>query len=67
LTGKNPLEQPPRMRFAPSPTGSLHVSGARTLHCTTGWWPKRTTRSTQFGCGVLCSGRCTMWRARLNV
>jgi hypothetical protein len=30
LTGKNPLEQPPRMRFAPSPTGSLHVGGART-------------------------------------
>jgi tRNA synthetases class I (E and Q), catalytic domain len=23
-------EQPPRMRFAPSPTGSLHVGGART-------------------------------------
>jgi hypothetical protein len=30
LSGKNPLEQPPRMRFAPSPTGSLHVGGART-------------------------------------
>ena len=30
LTGKNPEDQPPRMRFAPSPTGSLHVGGART-------------------------------------
>jgi hypothetical protein len=30
LTGKNPNDQPPRMRFAPSPTGSLHVGGART-------------------------------------
>lgn len=30
LEGKNPEEQPPRMRFAPSPTGSLHVGGART-------------------------------------
>eukprot|EP00429_Kryptoperidinium_foliaceum_P064595 CAMPEP_0176054196 /NCGR_PEP_ID=MMETSP0120_2-20121206/26964_1 /TAXON_ID=160619 /ORGANISM="Kryptoperidinium foliaceum, Strain CCMP 1326" /LENGTH=869 /DNA_ID=CAMNT_0017387661 /DNA_START=248 /DNA_END=2857 /DNA_ORIENTATION=- len=30
LQGKNPLEAPPRMRFAPSPTGSLHVGGART-------------------------------------
>lgn len=30
LTGKNPEEVPPRMRFAPSPTGSLHVGGART-------------------------------------
>lgn len=28
--GKNPAELPPRMRFAPSPTGSLHVGGART-------------------------------------
>ena len=28
--GKNPLTLPPRMRFAPSPTGSLHVGGART-------------------------------------
>ena len=28
--GKNVLELPPRMRFAPSPTGSLHVGGART-------------------------------------
>ena len=30
LTGKVPEDQPPRMRFAPSPTGSLHVGGART-------------------------------------
>jgi len=30
LQGKNPIEAPPRMRFAPSPTGSLHVGGART-------------------------------------
>jgi len=30
LEGKNPAEVPPRMRFAPSPTGSLHVGGART-------------------------------------
>lgn len=30
LEGKNPAEEPPRMRFAPSPTGSLHVGGART-------------------------------------
>ena len=30
LQGKNPEEEPPRMRFAPSPTGSLHVGGART-------------------------------------
>ena len=30
LQGKNPEDQPPRMRFAPSPTGSLHVGGART-------------------------------------
>ena len=30
LQGKNPIESPPRMRFAPSPTGSLHVGGART-------------------------------------
>lgn len=28
--GKNPMILPPRMRFAPSPTGSLHVGGART-------------------------------------
>lgn len=28
--GKNPMLLPPRMRFAPSPTGSLHVGGART-------------------------------------
>lgn len=28
--GKNPMMLPPRMRFAPSPTGSLHVGGART-------------------------------------
>jgi glutamyl-tRNA synthetase len=30
LEGKKVDEQPPRMRFAPSPTGSLHVGGART-------------------------------------
>lgn len=30
LQGQNPVEAPPRMRFAPSPTGSLHVGGART-------------------------------------
>lgn len=30
LEGKNPADAPPRMRFAPSPTGSLHVGGART-------------------------------------
>jgi len=30
LSGLNPDEQPPRVRFAPSPTGSLHVGGART-------------------------------------
>lgn len=30
LKNKNVLECPPRMRFAPSPTGSLHVGGART-------------------------------------
>lgn len=30
LQGKNTEEEPPRMRFAPSPTGSLHVGGART-------------------------------------
>ena len=30
LEGKNPATEPPRMRFAPSPTGSLHVGGART-------------------------------------
>jgi hypothetical protein len=30
LAGKNPNDEPPRMRFAPSPTGSLHVGGART-------------------------------------
>jgi len=30
LQGKDPQEEPPRMRFAPSPTGSLHVGGART-------------------------------------
>jgi hypothetical protein len=28
--GVNPDNEPPRMRFAPSPTGSLHVGGART-------------------------------------
>ncbi len=28
--GKNVRDLPPRMRFAPSPTGSLHVGGART-------------------------------------
>jgi len=28
--GKNVFDLPPRMRFAPSPTGSLHVGGART-------------------------------------
>ena len=30
LQGKVPEDEPPRMRFAPSPTGSLHVGGART-------------------------------------
>eukprot|EP00532_Pseudo-nitzschia_australis_P000043 CAMPEP_0168204144 /NCGR_PEP_ID=MMETSP0139_2-20121125/25237_1 /TAXON_ID=44445 /ORGANISM="Pseudo-nitzschia australis, Strain 10249 10 AB" /LENGTH=867 /DNA_ID=CAMNT_0008130055 /DNA_START=226 /DNA_END=2829 /DNA_ORIENTATION=+ len=30
LAGKNIQEVPPRLRFAPSPTGSLHVGGART-------------------------------------
>jgi glutamyl-tRNA synthetase len=30
LQGKDPTTEPPRMRFAPSPTGSLHVGGART-------------------------------------
>jgi glutamyl-tRNA synthetase len=30
LEGLNPDAAPPRMRFAPSPTGSLHVGGART-------------------------------------
>uniref|UniRef100_A0A7S4I3J1 glutamate--tRNA ligase n=1 Tax=Odontella aurita TaxID=265563 RepID=A0A7S4I3J1_9STRA len=30
LQGKRSEECPPRMRFAPSPTGSLHVGGART-------------------------------------
>jgi len=30
LAGKNVLDVPPRLRFAPSPTGSLHVGGART-------------------------------------
>lgn len=30
LIGKDVFECPPRMRFAPSPTGSLHVGGART-------------------------------------
>mmetsp|Transcript_1959 Transcript_1959/g.4699 ORF Transcript_1959/g.4699 Transcript_1959/m.4699 type:complete len:715 (+) Transcript_1959:268-2412(+) len=30
LAGQNINEVPPRLRFAPSPTGSLHVGGART-------------------------------------
>lgn len=30
LKGKSVDDVPPRMRFAPSPTGSLHVGGART-------------------------------------
>eukprot|EP00934_Nitzschia_sp_Nitz4_P006156 Nitzschia sp. Nitz4//scaffold32_size149145//84049//86889//NITZ4_002885-RA/size149145-augustus-gene-0.39-mRNA-1//1//CDS//3329548087//6146//frame0 len=30
LHGLDPANCPPRMRFAPSPTGSLHVGGART-------------------------------------
>ena len=30
LAGLDPATAPPRMRFAPSPTGSLHVGGART-------------------------------------
>jgi len=30
LKGKDVMQCPPRMRFAPSPTGSLHVGGART-------------------------------------
>ena len=30
LAGKKPQDCPTRMRFAPSPTGSLHVGGART-------------------------------------
>ena len=30
LEGKKAEDEPPRMRFAPSPTGSLHVGGART-------------------------------------
>jgi hypothetical protein len=29
-SGKDTAKSPPRMRFAPSPTGSLHVGGART-------------------------------------
>jgi hypothetical protein len=30
LAGKTVADAPPRLRFAPSPTGSLHVGGART-------------------------------------
>ena len=30
LAGKSIMDAPPRLRFAPSPTGSLHVGGART-------------------------------------
>jgi hypothetical protein len=30
LAGKSVEDAPPRLRFAPSPTGSLHVGGART-------------------------------------
>lgn len=30
LAGKQPEDHPARLRFAPSPTGSLHVGGART-------------------------------------
>jgi len=30
LRGKDIMDCPPRLRFAPSPTGSLHVGGART-------------------------------------
>jgi len=30
LAGQNIFDVPPRLRFAPSPTGSLHVGGART-------------------------------------
>jgi hypothetical protein len=30
LAGKKPEDSAPRLRFAPSPTGSLHVGGART-------------------------------------
>ena len=30
LAGQNVIDAPPRLRFAPSPTGSLHVGGART-------------------------------------
>jgi hypothetical protein len=30
LAGKSVDDAPPRLRFAPSPTGSLHVGGART-------------------------------------
>jgi len=30
LLGQDVMDVPPRMRFAPSPTGSLHVGGART-------------------------------------
>mmetsp|Transcript_4391 Transcript_4391/g.5600 ORF Transcript_4391/g.5600 Transcript_4391/m.5600 type:complete len:830 (+) Transcript_4391:102-2591(+) len=30
LKNENPDDMPPRLRFAPSPTGSLHVGGART-------------------------------------
>jgi len=30
LAGKNIKDVPPRLRFAPSPTGNLHVGGART-------------------------------------
>lgn len=30
LAGQNIMNVPPRLRFAPSPTGSLHVGGART-------------------------------------
>lgn len=45
LAGKDPDSSPPRVRFAPSPTGSLHVGGARTALYN--WLIAQKARSSQ--------------------
>jgi hypothetical protein len=47
--GRDVLSLPPRMRFAPSPTGSLHVGGARTALYN--WLVARRGQMEEYGDG----------------
>lgn len=59
--GKNVMDLPPRMRFAPSPTGSLHVGGARTALYN---WLVAKKGQLDFGEGAR-AGSCCGWRIRI--